>query len=48
MVCPVIDVEQVRARLAKRFGPDVAAWCADLPVLADDLAARWGLRLVTP
>jgi streptomycin 6-kinase len=45
MVCPVIDVEDVRARLTKRFGPDVAGWCAGLPVLADDLAVRWGLRL---
>lgn len=42
---PVIDVESVRARLARRFGPEVAGWCANLPALADDLAARWGLRL---
>lgn len=42
---PVIDVEGVRARLAGRFGPEVAAWCESLPPLADDLARRWGLRL---
>jgi streptomycin 6-kinase len=42
---PVIDVEDVRARLARRFGPEVAGWCAGLPALAGDLAARWGLRL---
>ncbi|MGH3166283.1 MAG: aminoglycoside phosphotransferase family protein, partial [Trebonia sp.] len=42
---PVVDVESVRARLARRFGPEVAAWCAGLPALADGLAAQWGLRL---
>jgi streptomycin 6-kinase len=42
---PIIDVENVRVRLAKRFGPEVAGWCAGLPALADDLASRWGLRL---
>ena len=42
---PVIDVEDARVRLARRFGPEVAGWCAGLPALADDLAGRWGLRL---
>ena len=42
---PVIDVENVYARLARRFGPEVAEWCADLPALAGELAGRWGLRL---
>jgi streptomycin 6-kinase len=42
---PVIDVENVRARLARRFGPEVAGWCTGLPALADDVAGRWGLRL---
>lgn len=42
---PVIDVEDVRARLGRRFGPEVAGWCAGLPALADDLASQWGLRL---
>ncbi len=32
-------------RLGRRFGPEVAEWCAGLPSLADDLASRWGLRL---
>lgn len=32
-------------RLARRFGPEVAGWCAGLPALADELAGRWGLRL---
>jgi hypothetical protein len=36
----VIDVEDVRARLARRFGPDVAGWCAGLPALAEGLASR--------
>jgi streptomycin 6-kinase len=42
---PVIDVADVRARLARRFGPGVAGWCAGLPALAGDLAGRWGLRV---
>jgi streptomycin 6-kinase len=42
---PVIDVDTVRVRLARRFGPEVAGWCAGLPVLADEVARRWGLRL---
>ena len=42
---PVIDVEGVRVRLSRRFGPEVAGWCAALPALAGDLAVRWGLRL---
>ena len=44
---PVIDVEDVQARLATRFGPEVAGWCAGLPALAGELARRWGLRLGT-
>ena len=42
---PVVDVEAVQTRLSRRFGPEVAGWCAALPALVDDLAARWGLRL---
>jgi streptomycin 6-kinase len=42
---PIVDVEAVRVRLSRRFGPGVAGWCAGLPALADHLAARWGLRL---
>lgn len=48
MVCPVIDVEEVSARLTRRFGTEVAGWCAALPALADELAGRWGLRLGQP
>ncbi|HEX4834658.1 MAG TPA: aminoglycoside phosphotransferase family protein [Trebonia sp.] len=32
-------------RLARRFGPGVAAWCAGLPALADEVARQWRLRL---
>ena len=42
---PIVDVEHVRVRLSRRFGPQVARWCAALPARVDDLAARWGLRL---
>lgn len=42
---PVVDVEDVQARLAGRFGPEVAGWCAGLPALAGEVAGRWGLRL---
>jgi streptomycin 6-kinase len=41
----VVDVEAVRARLARRFGPEVAAWCTGLPALVGHLAGRWGLRV---
>jgi streptomycin 6-kinase len=43
----VVNVEAVTARLTRRFGPEVADWCAHLPVLADDLADRWRLRVAT-
>ena len=42
---PIVDVEGARVRLSRRFGPEVAGWCAALPALADDLAVGWGLRL---
>src|ERR1700730_15757698 len=42
---PVIDVEGIRTRLARRFGPEVPGWCAGLPDLVDDLAGQWGFRL---
>jgi streptomycin 6-kinase len=41
----VVQVKDIRARLTRRFGPGVAAWCADLPDLADAVARQWGLRL---
>ncbi len=38
-------MESVTARLSLRFGPSVATWCAALPELAAEVAARWGLDL---
>ncbi|WP_367127124.1 aminoglycoside phosphotransferase family protein [Saccharothrix sp. HUAS TT1] len=40
-----MDVEEITARLALRFGPEVAGWCARVPDLAASAAARWGLAL---
>ncbi len=40
-----VDVDGTTARLARRFGPGVADWCAAAPGLAARLAARWGLAL---
>ncbi len=42
---PVVDVEDIRARLTRRFGPGVAGWCAELPALVDAVARQWGLRV---
>ena len=42
---PLVNVDEVQARLIRRFGPEVAGWCTGLPALVDDLAVRWGLRL---
>ena len=41
---PAIQVEDIRARLTRRFGPAVDGWCAELPALVDTMARRWGLR----
>lgn len=43
-----MDVESVTARLAGRFGPQVAEWCAAVPELLAQLASRWGLVLGDP
>ncbi|WP_447002875.1 aminoglycoside phosphotransferase family protein [Saccharothrix isguenensis] len=40
-----MDVEEITARLALRFGPSVAPWCARVPERAASVAARWGLTL---
>jgi streptomycin 6-kinase len=40
----VVQVEDIRARLTRRFGPAVAGWCAELPTLVDTVARQWGLR----
>ncbi|MFJ8959132.1 aminoglycoside phosphotransferase family protein [Lentzea sp. NPDC102401] len=37
------DHAGMTARLARGFGPEVAAWCADVPALVDRVSARWGL-----
>jgi streptomycin 6-kinase len=34
--------------LVRRFGPSVLAWCAEVPALAGELAARWALRVGEP
>jgi streptomycin 6-kinase len=37
-----------RARMVRRFGPEVEAWCDDVSRLAGELAARWELRELEP
>lgn len=43
-----MDVESLTARLAGRFGPRIAEWCAAVPELLAQLASRWGLVLGGP
>ncbi|ANN21954.1 aminoglycoside phosphotransferase [Amycolatopsis orientalis] len=38
-------MDDVRARLVGRFGPDAEAWLAEVPALAASLASRWGFAL---
>ena len=38
-------VGEITAPLSLRFGPQVATWCSGVPVLADEIATRWGLTL---
>ncbi|WP_331736211.1 aminoglycoside phosphotransferase family protein (plasmid) [Streptomyces anulatus] len=38
-------MEEVRARLVARFGPEAEGWLAEVPNLAARLAAGWGLVL---
>jgi streptomycin 6-kinase len=38
----------VGARLVRRFGPEVEGWLAEVPLVAERLAARWGLVLGEP
>lgn len=40
-----MNAEDVGARLAGRFGPDVEGWLAEVPALAARLASRWGVVL---
>ncbi|MEU9321084.1 aminoglycoside phosphotransferase family protein [Streptomyces sp. NPDC048295] len=41
----LVDVESVTTRLVRRFGPQVAQWCADTPYLIARLTSRWNLSL---
>ena len=43
----LIDAD-TRERLVERFGPWVIEWCASLPARVEDLARKWGLRVVGP
>ena len=43
-----MDVESLTGRLAGRFGPRIAEWCAAVPELLAQLASRWGLALGGP
>ena len=38
-------VEEITGRLSLRFGPGIAAWCTAVPALAQEMAARWDLKL---
>lgn len=38
-------MEDVGARLVRRFGPEAERWLAEVPLVAERLAARWGLVL---
>jgi streptomycin 6-kinase len=40
-----VDVGEITERLTRRFGPEVAPWCGEVPVLAERAASRWGLVL---
>lgn len=40
-----MNIEYITQRLVGRFGPGVAAWCAAVPELANQVATRWGLVL---
>ncbi|MEA2256689.1 MAG: streptomycin 6-kinase, partial [Solirubrobacteraceae bacterium] len=37
-----------RARLVRRFGPQVTAWCDEAPATARRMAARWDLEALEP
>jgi streptomycin 6-kinase len=40
-----MDLQEITQRLARRFEPGIAQWCAQIPALALGLAGRWGLSL---
>ncbi|WP_238413269.1 aminoglycoside phosphotransferase family protein [Saccharothrix deserti] len=43
-----VNMGDVGARLALRFGPEVDGWLAEVPIVAARLASRWGLVLGEP
>jgi streptomycin 6-kinase len=43
-----MDLEPVRARLVRRFGPDVNAWVDQVPARIAELADRWRLKVGEP
>lgn len=46
MIDPALVLDEAaRLRLVSRFGDGVLGWCDRLPVLVDELAARWGLTV---
>jgi streptomycin 6-kinase len=40
-----VDLREITTRLVRRFGPEVVAWCGQLPLRAEQASARWGLVL---
>jgi streptomycin 6-kinase len=42
---PSMDLPEITQRLARRYEPGIAQWCAQIPALALGLAGRWGLSL---
>ncbi|MFI9386494.1 aminoglycoside phosphotransferase family protein [Kutzneria sp. NPDC052558] len=40
-----MDMDDVAARLTSRYGPEAAGWLAEVPTVAERLAARWNLVL---
>jgi streptomycin 6-kinase len=43
-----MDIEDLTARMTRRYGPGVASWCARVPAMAAVLAERWALVLGEP
>lgn len=40
-----VDMAEVGALLARRFGPEAESWLGEVPAIATRLASRWGLVL---
>ncbi|MGW5052487.1 phosphotransferase [Actinokineospora sp. NPDC004072] len=43
-----MNLDEVRWRMLRRYGPDVGGWLDRLPPLLDRIAAEWGLELGEP